>query len=350
MGLLANIGYSSQANINIQKKHAPPASFVSTVPYGYPPPQNPLKRKSLELESDNSRKVSTPPANGILQQKKSLNAAPPPSTPSPASNSVVSQNKRTSSLQAVNVVIPSPTARQQEDLDKVKTEAPFLGLSEIVYPVGREDKKATELRKYPPSRTVDRRIVPFCIYSDPVARDASKPSPASSLVRRLFERKISNLAGPKVTFSVDDEKLSFLSSTFQFINESILIEPATKLEEGFYFGCDCVGPCDPDTCDCIFEEDEDESDSDSETPMQRNSPKSKIYPYDRNRRANGMMVLSPEFLEKRQMIYECSYRCKCQGRCWNNIIQHGRQIRLEIFDTRNRGFGIFTLMRPSKSS
>jgi len=56
-----------------------------------------------------------------------------------------------------------------------------------------------------------------------------------------------------------------------------------------------------------------------------------------------MMVLRPDFMKRRSLIIECSSLCACGSRCWNRVVQRGRTVRLEIFQTANRGMGLSSL-------
>ncbi|XP_075165792.1 SET domain bifurcated histone lysine methyltransferase eggless [Haematobia irritans] len=39
-------------------------------------------------------------------------------------------------------------------------------------------------------------------------------------------------------------------------------------------------------------------------------------------------------------IYECNVRCKCKKSCLNRVVQHSLQIKLQVFKTSNRGWGL----------
>lgn len=39
-------------------------------------------------------------------------------------------------------------------------------------------------------------------------------------------------------------------------------------------------------------------------------------------------------------IYECNSRCKCKKNCLNRVVQHSLTIKLQVFKTTNRGWGI----------
>ncbi|CAG4967281.1 unnamed protein product [Colias eurytheme] len=42
-------------------------------------------------------------------------------------------------------------------------------------------------------------------------------------------------------------------------------------------------------------------------------------------------------------IYECNSRCKCKSTCLNRVAQHPLQLKLQVFKTMNRGWGIRAL-------
>uniref|UniRef100_A0A671WXB2 [histone H3]-lysine(4) N-trimethyltransferase n=1 Tax=Sparus aurata TaxID=8175 RepID=A0A671WXB2_SPAAU len=50
-------------------------------------------------------------------------------------------------------------------------------------------------------------------------------------------------------------------------------------------------------------------------------------------------------------IYECNKRCKCCSHmCTNRLVQHGLQVRLQLFKTQNKGWGIRCLDDVAKGS
>ncbi|XP_026322572.1 uncharacterized protein LOC113232150 [Hyposmocoma kahamanoa] len=49
-------------------------------------------------------------------------------------------------------------------------------------------------------------------------------------------------------------------------------------------------------------------------------------------------------------IYECNSRCKCKSTCLNRVAQHPLQLKLQVFKTLNRGWGIRALNDVPKGS
>lgn len=42
-------------------------------------------------------------------------------------------------------------------------------------------------------------------------------------------------------------------------------------------------------------------------------------------------------------IYECNSNCKCSNRCLNRVVQQPIQVKMQVFRTKNRGWGLETL-------
>ncbi|KAJ5291750.1 hypothetical protein N7478_001001 [Penicillium angulare] len=294
-------------------------TFVSTVTHRQPPSVIPNKRKSVE-DSDASSISNFPLHGGLSTEVRSRIKSRPPSTPSPTPSS-----SRTLGVGKLAVVISSPSAQQREAL-KAPVAYPggheFMGLSEQFYPTKSVERRKAAKRVYPKARQVDRRIVPFAIWAE------SRPESAQSserLLRDSLNKNLSRIEGPPITFDIDDERLALLSSTFGFVNDYVLFQGVKRVDRDFNFGCNCDGPCGPTTCDCLF----DEEDSDE-----------KITTYHAVTVPEQRIVLHPKFLGRRSKIVECCELCSCKGQCWNTVVQRGRRIGFEIFDTGPRGFGI----------
>ena len=54
-------------------------------------------------------------------------------------------------------------------------------------------------------------------------------------------------------------------------------------------------------------------------------------------------LLRGKVLNTRNHIYECNSKCDCTQNCKNRVVQHGRQIRVEIFKTPDRGWALRSL-------
>jgi histone-lysine N-methyltransferase SUV39H len=100
-----------------------------------------------------------------------------------------------------------------------------------------------------------------------------------------------------------------------------------RVDPSFHAGCECGEICDSTKCSCLSQEE---------------SSDDRIVAYKKGR--NNTTVLRSDFMKRRAMIYECSSLCSCELDCWNRVVQHGRTVRLEIFDTGDRGFGEYTII------
>ncbi|KAJ5628090.1 hypothetical protein N7490_010318 [Penicillium lividum] len=274
----------------------------------------PSKRKDDENSDYSSPTVDSAPSraspNGALTLAQSRSKLSRTSTPKPR---ILDQDVK------INVVIPSPSVHQKRVL--VGSHVPSMGLSEKRYPTISIEKRRAAKRAYPKRNEVDRSIVSLSMWSE-YGPESHHPSPAA-LLRANLNEKLKLINGPAITFNIDDEQLAMLSATFGFVNDYVLLDGVTRVDEGFNSGCNCIGPCDPTACDCLFEEE----DSDKKIPTYQIAE-------------NGQIVLRSSFLERRSKIVECCDLCSCKGKCWNTAVQRGRQVRFEIFDTGARGCGI----------
>ncbi|KDP40602.1 hypothetical protein JCGZ_24601 [Jatropha curcas] len=94
-------------------------------------------------------------------------------------------------------------------------------------------------------------------------------------------------------------------STVKYIKSFKLTEPS--------YGCNCRSACSPGdlNCSCIRKNGGD-------------------FPYT----ANGVLV------NRRPLIHECGPTCPCIPNCKNRVSQTGLKIRLEVFKTKDKGWGL----------
>ncbi|PWA61859.1 histone H3-K9 methyltransferase [Artemisia annua] len=86
-------------------------------------------------------------------------------------------------------------------------------------------------------------------------------------------------------------------------------------------GCACVGRCSDKKCECAFK-------NGGEIPYNH----------------NGAIV------EVKPLVYECGPSCGCPPSCYNRVTQHGIKLKLEIFKTESRGWGVRSLSSISSGS
>lgn len=120
-------------------------------------------------------------------------------------------------------------------------------------------------------------------------------------------------------------------TNFKFIEESVFCVGTIPPDPEARYGCTCraengrsVG-CEYRSCSCL----EDVAQNADGTPIG--------FPYHAVGGKRG--CLRNVYLDKREHIYECNPLCSCPPHCKNKVVQHGRQIPLEIFKTQHRGWG-----------
>lgn len=147
-------------------------------------------------------------------------------------------------------------------------------------------------------------------------------------LRRHFLRNLDNLTGPPVRL-INDIDDSSPPVSFTFVNSSIISEGVETVDEGFMSGCDCRDEngrncgCEYRTCSCLQHSAKDERGKHH-------------FPYSAGKNQG---ILRTFYLNSRHHIYECNKNCNCRDNCKNKVVQHGRQVTLEIFKTKDRGWG-----------
>lgn len=176
-----------------------------------------------------------------------------------------------------------------------------------------------------PAQTLERVEIPLRTPTDVIPT-----SPDAITQRASFLAKLAELHGPKISV-VNRFDESTPSIDFTFVNESVLGEGVSRAPSEVMIGCDCRrerGPsiqCGYLACRCLEDSAE-------------NKDGKKVYPYKSSPTDKG--CLRAFYLESRYHIYECNSNCDCNHECKNRNVQHGRRVKLEIFRTRNRGWGL----------
>ena len=148
-------------------------------------------------------------------------------------------------------------------------------------------------------------------------------------LRAQFKQLLRTLEGPEVTVINEIDHTS-PPSNFIFINENVLGKDVAPASREWMSGCTCrkengrhMG-CEHLSCECVQHSDVNEKGR-------------RYFPYSGAIKDRG--CLRGVYLKLRNHIYECNDFCNCENNCKNRVVQHGRQVRLEIFKTKNRGWG-----------
>ncbi|KAI0074156.1 hypothetical protein K474DRAFT_87506 [Panus rudis PR-1116 ss-1] len=149
-------------------------------------------------------------------------------------------------------------------------------------------------------------------------------------VQKIFESVISNntaedepLAPPiRIVNDLPDDHELTPPWEFHYTNKLWHSEKAEKPDFSALKGCNCAGSCKPNskTCSCVARQ----------NALLRNQ----ITP--------GLLYNDKGKLRDLDYpIVECNMYCGCDDSCRNRVVQHGRQVAINIQKTRDKGWGIF---------
>ncbi|KAL4314282.1 histone-lysine N-methyltransferase SUVR5 isoform X1 [Arachis ipaensis] len=116
--------------------------------------------------------------------------------------------------------------------------------------------------------------------------------------------------------------------SFTYVTKAMLDQSLSLDSESLQLGCSCsYSSCCPETCDHVylFGNDYEDANDIFGKPMRGR------FPYDEN----GRIILEEGYL-----VYECNRRCRCNKSCPNRILQNGVRVKLEVFKTENKGWGV----------
>lgn len=138
---------------------------------------------------------------------------------------------------------------------------------------------------------------------------------------------------------VNEEDDEVLNPNFRFIDHSVIADDVPVAEDSFRTGCDCADDedCMYSTCNCL---DETASDSDEEAddrPGAEPRRRKRLAYHSTGAKAG---LLRSKILHSRAPIYECHNGCSCSLQCPNRVVERGRTVPLQIFRTRDRGWGV----------
>lgn len=154
-----------------------------------------------------------------------------------------------------------------------------------------------------------------------------------------------------------------IQPNFQFKDCSQPSKDIEPTKEGFLTGCLCSkdDDCRYNTCHCQEDVDDDSSsdeaestDDEADTSEDEAAAKRDASRHNRKRvyayHSRGVRAghLRSRILTSRDPIYECHQSCKCSPNCPNRVVERGRRVPLQIFRTKNRGWGVRSTMDIKK--
>lgn len=195
-----------------------------------------------------------------------------------------------------------------------------------------DDMEKVKSAQYRHSKVVDRKQLNAerqnqLLKSQPSAAIAVAGGNRDTDTRDLIEQyreKVSRIKGPPITFTCNPDLPPPIDFSFEYIDCLRIGRGVEMIDPGFLASCDCPeGICDPATCSCTENIQEDGWQG---IPFYQTE--------------DGTMVLRPEFLNRRAALIQCSDTCSCHPNCWSQVVKRGRTVRLDIFQTPDRGFGL----------
>ncbi|THH28652.1 hypothetical protein EUX98_g5534 [Antrodiella citrinella] len=155
---------------------------------------------------------------------------------------------------------------------------------------------------------------------------------AGDIQRKIFEARIrsaeeATTRGPPIRIinDIDDEMtppIDFHYTNLMYHGGSV---PRPDIEN--LKGCGCHGTCNPFNTRCSC--------------MRRNWEQLKTY-LPEGARFNGCVYdKDGRTVHNLIPIFECNAACNCEDNCQNRVVQHGRQVAVDIKKTYDKGWGIF---------
>lgn len=240
----------------------------------------------------------------------------------------------------------------EENSEPIKTELPEIehyfghnGFS-ATYSIDGDTKHMKKLAQAK-VRKVERKKVILDLGNDLEVNDIAIQNDISFIhphqqASEILDSKFEEVHHPPLTFTNDVNERK-LGGKFQFIADYILRKGVSRVRPGSSTGCRCKGVCLPNECSCLLKDldvTEDESGFSGKI-----TTRVQTYKFSKE---HGPLLQHAyiENYSRTSEITECNQLCGCGPDCWNRVVQKGRKIPLEIFQTPNdTGFGIRSSQR-----
>ncbi|KAF1814337.1 SET domain-containing protein [Eremomyces bilateralis CBS 781.70] len=237
---------------------------------------------------------------------------------------------------------------QSSSSESISAKAQALSLGEsyncTVYPDGDHIRVRSSLRLPCAERIPTAEMMAVAA--------TSSTRHASHKIRTHILKRLKALPGPEITYQ-NIHDASDIPLRFEFIEACVLREGLTRVDPETIVGCqkECrpnmgknIG-CQLSICECLeFAAVQEGRLNEEQWVRYRSNPGDtaglpKRFPYHTSvAQRDGCLV--EFYLRGRHPIYECNHRCNCGPGCNNRMVQHGRQLPLEIFKTKDRGWGL----------
>jgi len=152
--------------------------------------------------------------------------------------------------------------------------------------------------------------------------------------RQILQERFRHSQGSNTTFENRRNERQ-LNGKFQFVSDyiqrgKVKTRPRIPLPPR---ECQCIGGCGM-YCGCL---------ASHQTYVNAEGVQSTVAVQPYRRQDDGLVVLSDDFIEKwsdKVRIFECGENCTCPPNCVNRVVQKGRKVPLQIFETQHCGFGV----------
>lgn len=257
--------------------------------------------------------------------------------------------------QIVRVLLPPSPAqrasRQKEIIQKLKHDVSYIAENskEVhdvtgVRPFDDKDNKQKAYEKFAQKKhqpPIDRSDIPLDFSTLSLCNQTAAPATGTlSFVHprkqiRNSERFKHQGAAP-ITLERHTGSRA-LHGKFQFVSNYVFRRGVASRSQTPHpsRSCHCAyGVCGPD-CSCL--------NSQIKVKTEDVEHLFRVRSYQRHRERRDLIVLADEFIEDSThtaKIFECGDSCGCSSNCLNRVVQNGRTIPLQIFDTKKYGFGV----------
>ncbi|KAF2431108.1 SET domain-containing protein [Tothia fuscella] len=293
-----------------------------------------LKFVQIYLNSLRKRKRTTPSNEESLKRK---NSEPHSYRLSPFERTEIENgaSSRASSLFSTH----SEESNSSTDVShettyncKLEVEGPYIvAKASIVHPIDTSD--------FPTTAMLDRARL-------------SSMTIAETKIRAEFIRDLQHIRGAKPIKLVNTHDTTSPPLSFHFVDEYVYGKGVYPPDPDALIGCkncrpDMGGHCGCEytkVCECLEYAEVAHAKLTEEEELQwqvadRNGESTlglpKRFPYSKG---TGYLVQS--YINSGFPIYECNEKCACGPICKSRVVQKGRHVGLEIFKTRDRGWGL----------
>lgn len=201
------------------------------------------------------------------------------------------------------------------------------------------DRKALRKAKQIKHKKVSRNdlsleFINLSLQSPTPQASASRLVHPRKQARQILQERFRLRQGSNITFENRRNERQ-LNGKFQFVSDYI---PRGKVKTRPQIPlppreCQCIDGCGM-YCGCL---------TSHQTDVNAEGVQSAVAVQPYRRRDDGLVVLSDDFIEKwsdKVRIFECGEFCSCPLTCVNRVVQKGRKVALQIFETRRCGFGV----------